>query len=57
MKKININKVAQEVSKLEGGYTNLSIAQIKEVIRCTMTILHNNFKGSEILEMVERYWK
>lgn len=30
---MNLNELAKEVSKREGGKQNLSIAQIKEVIR------------------------
>jgi len=33
MKKGDLNKLAQKISKYEGGAVNLSVAQIKEVIR------------------------
>jgi hypothetical protein len=29
---VNLNELAKEVSKIEGGKTSLSIAQIKEVL-------------------------
>ena len=38
-KKFNMNDLAVQVSKLEGGKENLSIAQIKEVMRCLSDVL------------------
>ena len=54
MKKINLNKLAIDVSKEVGGRRNLSIAQIKEVIKCTFVILGERHRGSEILDAIER---
>lgn len=33
-KKINMNRVAQVIAKMEGKKTEVNIAQIKEVLRC-----------------------
>lgn len=35
---MNLNELAKEIAKLEGGKKNLSIAQIKEVVRCLSLI-------------------
>lgn len=37
---MNLNDLAREIAELEGGKQNLSIAQIKEVVRCLGDILH-----------------
>ena len=52
---INLNKVAQSVSVQEGGVHNLSIAQIKEVMKWYNTILAQDYKASEVLAMIEKY--
>jgi len=39
MAKINLNQFAKEVTEEEGGATNLSIAQVKEVLRIVFTKL------------------
>lgn len=36
---MNLNTLAKEVSTKEGGVENLSIAQIKEVVRHTLDLL------------------
>jgi hypothetical protein len=36
---MNLNEVAKEVSKLEGGKVNLQISQIKEVLHCLGHVL------------------
>jgi hypothetical protein len=36
---MNLNDLAKEVALLEGGKQNLSIAQIKEVIKCVGMVL------------------
>lgn len=41
MAKVNLNELAREISDLEGGKKNLSIAQIKEVINCLGKILRS----------------
>lgn len=37
---MNLNELAKEISKLEGGKKELSIAQIKEVIKCLSIVLY-----------------
>lgn len=39
MAKLNLNKLAKAVSEREGGKQNLSIAQVKEVIKHTLNEL------------------
>lgn len=41
---MNLNQLAKAVAKLEGGKKNLTIAQIKEVIRLTWKVLYKNSK-------------
>ena len=52
--KINLNKLAQEVAKEEGGKVNLNIAEIKEVIGLTLKHLSRH-TDELILEAIERY--
>lgn len=54
MKKINLNELAKLVAKREGGKKQMSIAQIKECMKCTFIEL-NNHRPSEMLEAIERY--
>lgn len=53
--KINLNKIAKEVSGKEGKVENIDIANIKEVIKCFIEVMQE-YKSSEILEVFER-WK
>jgi len=50
---INLNKLAVEISKKEGGEQNLSIGQIKEVLRITLDILAKH-EPSAVLAMLEK---
>lgn len=34
LRKVNLNSLAVDIAHAEGGRVNLSIAQIKEVLRC-----------------------
>lgn len=47
--KINLNKLAARVAEGEGGKINLSIAQIKEVIKLTLDELRDE-AASDILQ-------
>lgn len=38
---MNLNQLAKEISKLEGGAHDLSIAQIKEVLACFACVMKN----------------
>jgi len=58
--KINQNKLAQRISQREGGKTNLSIAQIKEVLKANWEILAEDINDlqimpSDVLKLIERY--
>ena len=50
MSRINENKLAKEISEVEGKKVQVNIAQIKEVIRCEHQILAHKLKMSEITE-------
>lgn len=39
---VNLNELAKEVSKLEGGKFELNIAEIKEVIRCVSIAVYKD---------------
>jgi len=57
MKKINLHKLAVEVAAKEGKKINLSIAQIKEVLRLTLVELKKEVKNgntSGVLDAIER---
>ena len=51
---IDLNEFAEKVTKAEGGAENLSIAQVKEVIKCTFTELAIH-PDHVILETVKKY--
>ncbi len=53
MAKINLNKLAIEVSYKEGLKKQVNIAQIKEIIRVTFEQLAN-YSDAEIVEAVRR---
>jgi len=55
MRRINLNKFSREITLEEGGAVSISIAQTKEVLKLTFTKLVNEYQGSEIFEMLERY--
>ena len=55
MTRINENKLAKEVTLREGGKINLSIGQIKEVQKHLLDILANDYRVSEICELLERH--
>lgn len=50
---INLQKLAENVTRAEGGKVNLSIAQVKEVIKLTLLELWN-YEGLEVLQAIER---
>lgn len=63
MRKINLNKFAVEVAKLEKSKgtkkktREVSIGDIKEIMRIIFTLLANGYSAAQILEMLERYIK
>jgi hypothetical protein len=53
---MNLNEVARKVTLAEGLKENLSIAQIKEVMRLLFEAL-NDYSDDDILHAVKRYRK
>ena len=51
MNKINQNTLAKLVTEREGLKTSLSIAQVKEVIRCLKDEFKEGYSASQILEI------
>jgi hypothetical protein len=52
--RLNLNKLAAEVTQGEGGAVNLPIAQVKEVMRLTLEALAR-VPASVALEAIERH--
>jgi hypothetical protein len=52
--RLNLNKLAAEVTQREGGAVNLPIAQVKEVMRLTLEALAR-VPASVALEAIERH--
>lgn len=51
---INLNNFAKEVTLAEGGKIELSIAQVKEVIKLVFIEL-NEYNSIQILKTVDKY--
>jgi hypothetical protein len=51
---INENALARAVAQREGKKEQLTIAQVKECLCCTLDVLAE-FKGSEVLALVEKH--
>jgi hypothetical protein len=54
---MNMNEVAKEVTMREGGKVNLSIAQVKEVLRIYNDLLANNYFPADVIRTIGRYEK
>ena len=52
--KINENKLAKKIADIEGKKYELSIAQIKEVLKITLELL-NLEKPSKVLALLEKH--
>lgn len=52
--KINMNKMAKDISEIEGKKVEVNIAQIKEVLSIAMHKL-SEYDDDEILMLVHRY--
>lgn len=50
---INQHKLAVQVSKQEGKKVEVNIAQIKEIIKITLSLLSKN-KASDILKLLNK---
>jgi predicted transcriptional regulator len=53
--KINENKLAKAVTEVEGGDLNLSVAQVKEVMKAMLDVLANEFSMSEVVALLESH--
>ena len=51
---INLNKLAKEITIVEGGAESISIAQVKEVLKITLEKLAQE-KFSDVLKLLERF--
>jgi hypothetical protein len=51
---MNLNKIAVEISKIEGLREQVNIAQIKEVLKCAFIVLAQE-DGYEVLKVINRY--
>jgi predicted DNA-binding antitoxin AbrB/MazE fold protein len=51
---VNLNELAREVTLAEGGKVNLSIAQVKEVIKLTLKELAK-YDYEEVDKLLDRY--
>lgn len=54
MDKINLNALATEVTKEEGGKVSMNIAQVKEVISIMLKHL-SKYTDRQIIEVVRRF--
>ncbi len=54
--KINMNKVAKDISEIEGKKVEVNIAQIKEVCHCFLLVLAKDYRPPQIVELVARYF-
>lgn len=52
--KLNLNDLAREVARLEGKKIQISIAQIKETMKCTFVLL-GKAKNQEVIQVINRY--
>lgn len=52
---INENRLAKRVSQLERGKKQISIAQIKEVLRRTFDVLAHEYRMSEVVQLIEKH--
>jgi len=51
---VNLNKIAKEITEMEGGKVNQSIAQIKETMKCMLEIM-GCYSDKEIIQTINRY--
>lgn len=54
MTEVNLNDFAKDIAEKEGLKEQVSIAQIKEVLRHTFIKL-SDLRGSEVLGIIEKY--
>ena len=51
---MNLNELAKEITLHEGLKESVSIAQVKEILKITLTEL-SQMKASEALRLIEKY--
>lgn len=51
---MNRNELAVRVSQLEGKKVQINIAQIKEVLKCTLQIMATEMTDLQVTTMLER---
>ena len=54
---MNLKQLAKEICAREGGSENLSIAQVKEVLRCLGDILTEDLTKSEVFALLSKLTK
>ena len=55
MKYINQNELARNIARIEGKEVNLTIAQVKEVLRVTFDYLAYHHTPSQIMDLLEKH--
>lgn len=55
MKRINMNILAKQVILQEGKKVSVNIAQVKEILNITFSLLIDYYDASEWCELIERY--
>jgi hypothetical protein len=53
---MNLNQLAKEITKIEGGRVNLSIAQVKEVMRCLGDVAYKIGDDMAFLEICSKLY-
>ena len=53
---MNLNQIAKEITLLEGGKINLSIAQVKEVMRCLGDVAFKSGDDMAFLEICSKLY-
>ena len=52
---VNQNKLARQITLEEGKKRQVSIAQVKEVLRIAITRLANDYSEADVLRLLARY--
>lgn len=55
--RINRNRLSVMVSKIEGKKIQMNIAQIKEVQRCLLSILADEYREDDVINLLKRIKK
>ena len=57
LNKIDLNYVAKRITEAEGLKIQVNIAQIKEILKNTLSILANEYTDDDILKLLQKYRK